>query len=138
MGDLRMAKKRTFGDWLKVLVLLLDEAAVLVLIFLVLHYFDVRIPLLVTIIVGLIIAVVVLMIHIKVVPSFRWKQATGREGMIGLQGRVVQPLTPVGAVYVKGENWKAKSTGDYIEADENVEVVGIEGLILRVVRLRED
>ena len=58
--------------------------------------------------------------------------------MIGLQGRVVWPLTPVGAIYVKGENWKAESIGDYIEVDENVEVVGIEGLILRVVRLRGD
>jgi len=133
-----MVKKRTLGDWLKVLVLLLDEAAVLVLILLALHYFNVQIPLSVTIFVVLIIAVVVFMIHIKVIPSFHWKQATGREGMIGLQGRVVQPLTPVGAIYVKGENWKAKSTGDYIGVDENVEVVGIEGLILRVVQLQED
>ena len=58
--------------------------------------------------------------------------------MIGLQGRVVQTLTPVRAIYVKGENWKAKSIGDDAEVDEDVEVVGIEGLILRVVRLREN
>ena len=133
-----MVEKRTFGDWLKVLVLLLDEAVVLVLIFLVLHFLDVRIPLSITIIVGLLIAIVVFTIHIKVMPSFRWKQATGREGMIGLQGRVVQPLTPVGTIYVKGENWKARSNGDYIEVDENVEVVGIEGLTLRVVQVQED
>jgi len=132
-----MTEKRTFGDWLKVLVLLLDEAAVLAIIFLVLHFFDVQIPLSTTIITALIIGVFVFIIHIKVVPSFHWKQATGREGMIGLQGRVVQPLTPVGTIYVKGENWKAESIGDYIEVDENVEVVGIEGLLLRVVRLKE-
>ena len=58
--------------------------------------------------------------------------------MIGLEGRVVQPLKPVGTVHIKGENWKAESNGDYIEVDENVEVVGIEGLKLRVIRLRED
>ncbi len=135
-----MVEKRTFGDWLKVLVLLLDEAVVLVIIFLVLHFLDVQIPLSIAIFVGLPIAVCVLIIHIKVIPSFHWKQATGREGMIGLQGRVVQPLSPVGTIYVKGENWKAESIGDYIEVDEdeNVEVVGIEGLILRVVRMRED
>ena len=132
-----MTEKRTFGDWLKVLVLLLDEAAVLALVFLVLHFFDVQIPLSITIIIVLIIAVFVFIIHVKVIPSFHWKQATGREGMIGLRGRVVQPLTPVGAIYVKGENWKAKSIGDYIEVDENVEVVEIEGLLLRVVRLKE-
>ncbi len=133
-----MVEKRTFGDWLKLLVLLLDEAVVLVLVFLVLHFLGVQIPLSIAIFVALPIAVIVFIVHIKVIPSFRWKQVTGREGMIGLQGRVVQPLTPVGAIYVKGENWKAKSIGDYVEVDENVEVVGIEGLKLRVVRGQED
>ncbi len=133
-----MVDKKTFGDWLKVLVLLADDAAALVLIFLVLHFLGVQIPLLITIFVMLLIAVLVFIIHIKVIPSFRWKQTTGREGMIGLEGRVVRSLTPVGVIYVKGENWKAESIGDYIEVDEDVEVVGIEGLILRVVHLRGD
>ena len=133
-----MVKKRTFGDWLKVLVLLLDEAVVLVLIFLLLNYFDVQIPVPITIFVLLFIAVLVFIVHIKVIPSFRWKQVTGREGMIGLQGRVVLPLTPVGTIHVKDENWKAESVDDDIEVDENVEVVGIEALTLKVVRRRED
>jgi len=133
-----MIDKRTFVDWLKILVLLLDEAIVVVLIFLVLQYLGVQIPLSITILVALPIALLVFIIHIKVIPSFRWKQATGREGMIGLEGRVVQPLTPVGTIHVKGENWKAKSAGDYIGVDENVEVAGVEGLTLRVVRLQED
>ncbi len=133
-----MAKKITFGDWLKVLVLLLDEAAVLVIIFLVLHFLDVQIPLPIMIFVALLIGAFVFIIHIKVIPSFHRKQTTGREGMIGLEGRVVQPLTPVGVIYVKGENWKAKSVGDHIEIDIDVEVAGIEGLTLRVVRLQED
>jgi membrane-bound ClpP family serine protease len=88
--------------------------------------------------VALLIAVLVFIIHIKVIPSFRLKQATGREGMIGLEGRVVQSLTPVGVICVKGENWKAKSVGDYIEVEEEVEVAGVEGLTLRVTRLQED
>ncbi len=133
-----MVDKRTLGDWLKVLVLLLDEAIVVALIFLALHFFDVQIPLSIMILVALPVAVLVFIIHIKVIPSFRRKQTTGREGMIGLEGRVVQSLTPVGVIYVKGENWKAKSVGDYIEVDVDVEVAGIEGLTLRVVRLQED
>ncbi len=133
-----MIDKRTLGDWLKVLVLLLDEAIILALIFVALRFFDVQIPLLTTILVLLPIAVLVVIIHIKVIPSFRRKQTTGREGMIGLEGRVVQPLTPVGVIYVKGENWKAKSVGASIEVDEDVEVAGIEGLTLKVVRLQED
>ena len=68
-----MVKKRTFGDWLKVLVLLLDEAVVLVVIFLVLHFLGERIPLPITIFVALLIGVFVFVIHIKVIPSFHWK-----------------------------------------------------------------
>ena len=95
-----MVDKRTLGDWLKVLVLLLDEAIVLALIFLALRFWDVQIPLLITILVAIPIVVLVVIIHIKVIPSFRRKQTTGREGMIGLEGRVVQPLTPVGVIYI--------------------------------------
>ncbi|MFC1920762.1 NfeD family protein [Chloroflexota bacterium] len=133
-----MKIKEKLKDSLKVLILLLDEAAVLVIVFVVLHFAGVRIPLPVTIILGLVIGVLVLIIHIKVIPSFHWKQITGKEGMIGLQGRVVQPLTPVGTVYIKDENWKARTDGDYMEIDEKVEVIGIAGLILTVVRSRED
>ena len=132
-----MLKKSTFGDWLKVLVLLLDEVAVLVLIFWALYYFDVQIPLSITIPLVLVIGVFVFIIHVKVIPSFHWKQVTSREGMIGLKGEVVEPLTPTGTIIVKGERWNAKSV-DNVEIGENVEVVGIEGLTLRVVQFQED
>ena len=129
--------KTVITDWLKVMILLLDEAAVLAVIFVVLHFLDVEIPLAAMIILGLIIAVLVLIIHVKVIPSFHLRKITGKEGMIGMQGRVVQPLAPVGTVFIKGENWKAKTDVDYIEANENVEVVAIEGLVLKVVRTAE-
>jgi len=126
--------KRTIGDWLKVLVLLLDEAAVLVIVILVLRFLDVQIPLLIMIVAALIVGALVFMITITVIPSFHRKQVTGREGMIGLQGTVVEPLTPVGAIIVNGERWKAKSDDDNIEVGEDVEIVRMEGLTLRVVR----
>ncbi len=129
--------KRTIRDWLKVLVLLLDEAAVLAIVILVLRFFRVQIPLPTTIVIVLIVGALVLMVHIAVIPSFHRKQVTGREGMIGLQGTVIVPLTPVGAVMVNGERWKAKSVdGDNIEVGEDVEIVRVEGLTLRVVRLK--
>ena len=127
-----MKIKEKLGDWFKILVLLLDEAVVLVVIFAVLHFIGLRIPLVPMIILGLIIAVLVFIIHVKVIPSFHWKQVTGREGMIGLHGKVVRPLAPVGTVFINGENWKAKTSGASIEVNEDVEVVGIEGLVLKV------
>ena len=129
--------KRTIKDWLKVLVLLLDEAVVIAIVILVLRFLRVQIPLLTTIVIVLIVGALVLMVHIAVIPSFHRKQVTGREGMIGLQGTVIVPLTPVGAVMVNGERWKAKSVdGDNIEVGEDVKIVRVEGLTLRVVRLK--
>ena len=46
----------------------------------------------------------------------------------------MKPLTPVGVITVKGEYWNAKSVDDNVEADDNIEIVGLEGLTLRVKR----
>ncbi|MFC1968944.1 NfeD family protein [Chloroflexota bacterium] len=126
--------RRTIADWGKVLVLLLDEAAVVVLVILVLRYFRIQIPLPMALSIAIVVGAVVFIIHIAVIPSFRRKQVAGREGMIGEQGRVVEPLTPFGTIIIKGEYWKAKSLDDTIEFDENVEVVGSERLTLEVKR----
>ena len=134
-----MAGKRTIGYWFKSLLSLPEAGALLVAIVVILALLamGVRIPLWLAIVAAIGIVVKVYFIHIIVIPALR-KSVTGREGMIGLQGRAVQPLTPVGTIHVKGESWKAESVGDYVEVGENVEVVGIEGLTLRVVRLQED
>ena len=125
---------RTIKDWGKVLVLLLDEAVVITAILLILHFLEVKIPLPIMIGGGIVVGILIFIVHIKVIPSFHRKQVTGREGMIGEQGRVVKPLTPFGTITVKGEYWKAKSLDDNIEFDENVEIVGNEGLTLKVKR----
>ena len=125
---------RTAKDWLKVLVLLLDEVAALVLVILVLRFFEIKLPLPVIVIVALIVGTLIFIVHRAVIPSFHRKQVTGREGMIGLQGRVVESLTPIGVVMVEGEYWKAKSADENIEVDEEVEIIGIDRLTLRVQR----
>jgi membrane-bound ClpP family serine protease len=125
---------QTITDWGKVLILLLDEAAVILVILLILHFLGIQIPLPIMIGGGIIVGIFVFIIHIAVIPSFRRKRVTGREGMIGTQGRVVEPLTPVGIVMVKGEYWRAESVEDNIGVDENVEIVRLEGLVLKVKR----
>ena len=54
--------------------------------------------------------------------------------MIGVEGRVLEPLIPIGLILVNGEYWNAKSVNDTIEVDGNVEIVGVEGLTLKVKR----
>ena len=124
--------KTAIKDWLKVLVLLLDEAAVVVLVLLVLWFLGIDIPLPITIGVGLLLGAFVFIIHKAVIPTFHSKRITGSEGMIGLKGEVIEPLTPVGVVRVGDELWKAKSVGENIAAGEEVEILELDGLTLKV------
>lgn len=128
--------KRTLTDWGKVLVLLLDEAAVVLLVIAVLYFFRIAVPLPVAIVLALVLGAFVFVIHVAVIPSFHRRIVTGSEGMLGVQGRVVKPLNLVGTIVIKGEHWKAKSVEGSIGIDENVEIVGLDGLTLNVKRKR--
>ena len=130
-------KKRSIKDWLIILVILLDEVIVVALVFLVLWLLGIKVPLPVTITVALLLGVIIFIMHRAVIPTLHKKRITGSEGMIGLTGTVIEPLTPGGIVRVEGENWKAKSVGDDIAVDEEVEILGLDGLTLKVSR-KED
>ena len=120
--------------WLIVLVALLDEVAVLAIVFLVLWYFKVKIPLSAIIAIGLVLGTFAFITHRAIVPSLRRKKVTGAEGMVGLTGKVVSSLTPKGVVKIGGEYWQAKSVEGDIEAGEDVEVLEINRLNLEVKR----
>lgn len=125
--------KRTIKDWLIVLVLLLDEAVAVAVVFLALHFFKIQLPLWFIVIIALAFGGFIFVIHKAVIPTFRKKKITGAEGMIGLIGTVIEPLTPTGTVKVNGELWKAKSVDGNIVAGKQVEVIGIYGLMLEVI-----
>jgi len=127
-------EKGTLKDWLMVLVLLLDEVAALVLILLVLWFLKIRISLPIAIAMALLLGTFAFMTHKVIIPSFHKKKVTGSEGMLGLEGEVVEPLTPVGAIKVGGEYWKAKSVDGDIDAGEDVEILSLNKLTLEVKR----
>ncbi len=124
--------KRTIKDWLIVLVLLLDEVAALVLVLLVLSVFDIRIPLWVAIVIALLLGGFAFMVHKVIIPSFHKKPVTGSEGMLGLEGTVIKPLTPFGVIRIEGEYWKAKSVGENIAVGAEVEILRLNKLTLEV------
>jgi len=126
--------KSNIKDWLKVLVLLLDEAAAVALVFFVLWVLRIEIPLPITITAALLLGIIVFITHKAIIPTFHKKQVTGAEGLIGLEGEVIEPLAPKGLVSVKGEYWKAKSVGENIAVGEGVEILGLDGLRLTVKR----
>jgi len=118
--------------WLIVVASLIDDAAVLALIFLGLWYFHVKITWAIILVVALAVVVFFFIVHKAVVPSLRRRKVTAAEGMIGLTGEVMEPLKPEGIVKIKGEYWKARSVEGNIRAGDAVEVTGIEGLNLEV------
>ncbi len=124
--------KRTIKDWLIVLVLLLDEVAALVLVLLVLSVFNIRIPLWVTIVIALLLGGFAFVVHKVIIPSFHKKPVTGSEGMIGLEGTVIESLTPFGVIRIEGEYWKAKSVGESIAVGGEVEILRLNKLTLEV------
>jgi membrane-bound serine protease (ClpP class) len=66
--------------------------------------------------------------------SQRAKPTLGIEGMLGEVGDVRIKLNPAGKIFVRGEYWNAEADGE-IDVGEKVEVVGCEGLNLKVRRL---
>ena len=126
--------KRTGTAWLKVIVFLLDDVVALLLVILLLRFLKIQIPLPIIIVVAILIGTLLFIIHRAIIPDFQRKPVTGQEGMIGSQGSVVKTLSPIGTVVVEGEHWKAKSIDGSIGVDENVEIVGMDGLTLKVKR----
>lgn len=61
----------------------------------------------------------------------RQRAATGREGMVSERGLARTDLAPRGKVSVHGEIWDAVSEAP-VAAGQQVEVVGVDGLLLRV------
>jgi len=118
--------------WLIVLIALLDDVAVLVLVFVVLWFFDVEISLPVMIVIGLVFGTFVFIVHRAIVPSLRRKKVTGVEGMVGLTGEVTQSLTPKGVIKINGEYWQARSVEGEIDVGEEVVILKIKGLNLEV------
>ena len=63
--------------------------------------------------------------------SFRFKVATGSEGMVGEIGEARTALGPTGSVFVHGELWNARSASA-VAAGERVRVLAVDGMRLDV------
>jgi membrane-bound serine protease (ClpP class) len=68
----------------------------------------------------------------KVAQARRMKVKGGPEQLIGMTGTVVSPLSPRGEVKVEGQIWRAETVTSPVQEGELVDIVGREGLILRV------
>jgi membrane-bound serine protease (ClpP class) len=69
-----------------------------------------------------------------VVKAHQQQATTGREGMIGEIGTALTAIAPEGRVQVHGEIWQGRSDTP-IEKGQPVQVVGVNGLQVKVVKL---
>ena len=68
----------------------------------------------------------------KVAQARRMKVKAGPEQLVGKIGKAISTLAPRGEVSVEGQIWRAETLGFHVKQGEPIEVVGREGLILRV------
>lgn len=125
---------RKLRDFLLILVSLADDIAVTLIILLILWLIKGPITLPVIIFIVVFFIAFTLIMHKLVIPAYYRRKVCGREGLIGMEGEARELLNPTGQIKIKGEIWKAKSIEGEIKKGEKVEVVGIEGLSLKVKR----
>jgi membrane-bound serine protease (ClpP class) len=68
----------------------------------------------------------------KVAQARRMKVKAGPEQLMGKSGTAVSALAPQGEVKIEGQIWKAESIGAEVKEGEQIEIVGREGLTLKV------
>lgn len=82
--------------------------------------------------VGLVILGFGLVVLRAILQARRLPPQTGAERLVGRRGRALTDLDPAGDVRVDLETWSAVTVARPIRAGEEVEVVGVEGVHLRV------
>ena len=114
------------------LATLLEEAALVALVFWGLPQLGIHIPLpgLIALMVGL-VALAVFTFRLSSRALLK-KPVVGLSSMIDSKAKVVSPLAPEGMVKIKGELWEAVSIAGTIDAGEKVTVVGQDALKLIV------
>lgn len=84
------------------------------------------------------VALIVIFLMRLVLRSFRWKQSTGSEQLVGSEGELVEPVESIGAkgmVLIHGELWRA-AAGESIPKGTRVRVSRVDGLTLTVEPIR--
>ena len=68
------------------------------------------------------------------VKSMHLPVVSGKEELLHVTGVVERMVDGVPSVFIRGEHWTADTEGQELQAGDHVEVVGIDGLTLRVRR----
>jgi membrane-bound serine protease (ClpP class) len=86
---------------------------------------------------AIILAAITLGLLYYALKAGKLKIKTGKEALIGSNGKATTDLNPNGTVRVNGEFWEATSKTGWIRMGEPVKVVGMEGMFLIVETFEE-
>ena len=131
--NLRMSKVTPLLSMMDEVLIVISIVTVLLMVLMVVHISEILTLELTVMIIAIILFIV--LIAYKVLKVYISKPKVGMESLIGRVGVVVEPLNPRGIVMINGELWRAESmVGEPIPRGAEVEVVGFEGLTLKVKR----
>ncbi|MCL0068596.1 NfeD family protein [Thermodesulfovibrionales bacterium] len=116
------------------LILLIDEALIVVAVVFVLWLVGVPMTLWVFIVAAGVLGGLYWLQYKFLSPVLSSQATTGQEGMVGRHGVAITALNFEGTVRVRGEIWNAVSSNEKIAAGETVEVIDIKGPTLFVQR----
>ncbi len=99
---------------------------------------DMRVSMGVVLPTALVVAAVTGFLLTRVLRAHRERPMTGREGLVGDEGRAINELAPDGKVAVHGEYWDGRSMGGTIAAGSSVRVVAVHDRRIDVVAVGDD
>ena len=82
----------------------------------------------------IVVALLFAFIMSRVIGAHRRQAKTGKEELIGKTAIVKELLNPEGVVFYKGERWEAKTDKGKLKPREEVTILGVDGLLLRVTK----
>ena len=124
-----MFKKINLKLLLAIVISLIDEAIVIIILFLVLSLFGVEMPIWFIILV-LIFSVITYALY----RALKKSPLLGFENMVGKNGLAISEIARDGTIKIGSELWAARADQGNIEKGEEVIVIGQTGLKLKVTR----
>ncbi|RLE50501.1 MAG: hypothetical protein DRJ33_07380 [Candidatus Methanomethylicota archaeon] len=110
----------------------LDELLIAIVLLIVLPSVGFEIPIEYVALIMALIAAIIYVLYRASMRAYSAKPALGIDEILGAKGVVIEPLAPRGKIRVGNEIWLAESVNGYLGEGAKVEVVEVEGLLLKV------
>lgn len=130
----KMLKRINSRLILTITISLIDDAIIILIIFLMLSLFGIEMPLWLIITLVLVLSPLTFVIY----RTLSKKPLLGFESMIGKSGMTVSPIARKGTIKIGNELWQSETDHEYIEVGVEVIVTGQTGLKLNICKKKQE